>query len=1623
MGRQYPTIELTSLTNGGAVTGVGTATFSVSAGSGIIADHALGDDYSTGTRVDFSSVAGVAPLYPIGVIYVDSSGTILQTDISTTPLTDAFKKANIVLARIRVVGGTIIFIDNISSNSQLIGSHLNDIASAIGVINKSGNLFSPNGANLFLNKSAGTSWSLGSNQDVSKNTPDSTIDAAVSPISAGVYYVYRNGSGGWTYAAYSAVTPDIYDNGSGTPATVSNNKHTIQRVYFVPGYNFIFIFLGQTEYNSQAEASAGVIEEPRVIDPSTEFASHRCSIVLKKGVTNLTVTSEAAFFAGPKFSGSSSTQLAFSTTTLQQAYDNSVTTELLTNSTNGALSIRRGSASDTDVVFEIQNGAGVVVSSFDSEGRITTRRQSIVPAVITTGVQTALSVVGSADTGRTASVEVPDLDFNLNRTVQWATGALLTQRFSVIRAPTIAFVGASVVTDTATLAITGAPIAGANATLTNPMSLWIQSGKSQFDGLIQTKASVTGSAGINIPHGIAPTSPLDGDVWTQTSGLFSRINGVNVGPYGIGTVTSIGIAVPAFLSVSGSPVTSSGTITVGLSGTALLVPNGGTGATTLTGILKGNGTSAFTAAVSGTDYVIPGSVTTSGLTMVTATILGRTTAATGAIEEITVGTGLTISAGVLSNANAGTVTSVGMSVPAFLSVAGSPITSSGTLAVTLSGTALPLLNGGTGSTAFTNGSVIFSNGSILTQDNANFFWDDANNRLGIGTNAPSHAMHVLGALRSNSHIIGTSPDLSLLSVVGGQSVMSAWWGLQLVGNRQATVEYTPANIGGSGDFSVIIPNQQAGSIGLIVRGQTAQTANLIELRNVGNTGLSAFNASGKLSLGLTAPTALLHLAAGTTAATTAPLKFTAGTNMTAAEAGAVEWDGTNLFITQTTGPTRKTVAYNDIFTSSVNGLTPASGGGTINFLRADGTWTNPVTGYIAGTIAVDQVAFGSGVNTVNGNNAFTYTLSNGLLSGQVTITPPASTGSPVRALTVNSAAHTALTASTEFVSFLYQGATQQFSTGAVATQRFALINAPTYAFVDASVITTASTFTISGAPIAGTNATITNPFAFWIQSGKSRIQEQLQIATGNPTISEPGSTLATARDTDGYVFVVESPNMTGTPAFSVQNVPLSTDLNTGKCFQFKVTGEANGRGMFYSDGKYTVGNGTAARDTVLSRSGVSIFRISSDGATGIGGGGLEIMGRISIGGALISGVQESITQAVATTGSPTALRVTGGAHTTLSATVEAVDFDFAANRTVEWSTGALSVQRCAVFRAPTYGFVTASTIATAATVAITGAPIAGVNSTITNSFAFWVQSGVTRFDGSADFNHTTASNLVRIGVVASFLSASTSPFGTNGMRAQIISNANAIEGFALRNVSGGTTAEERFVVYGSASTTDYLAFSMPGDGNTASTLFGLARNTNAFLFTNGNKGLGIGTVASQNLTFGTNNVTRLTISVTDITSTLKIITPASVSGAASFNMPHGTAPSAPVNGDEWTTTLGKFVRINGVTTNATRLVTTLTDAANIAVDAATGDEFTVTLGGNRTIDAPTNPINGRMMLFRLRQDATGSRTITWNAAFAFTTGLPAPTLSTGANKIDYVGFVYDSTTAKWHCLSYVLGHN
>lgn len=150
-------------------------------------------------------------------------------------------------------------------------------------------------------------------------------------------------------------------------------------------------------------------------------------------------------------------------------------------------------------------------------------------------------------------------------------------------------------------------------------------------------------------------------------------------------VTSVAMTVPSGLSVSGSPITSTGTLAV---------------TTTLSGIVKGTG-SGFTTATSGTDYA----PATTGA----AILYGN---GSGGFSNVTIGSNLTFVGGALSAAapGTGTVTSVALSGGTTgLTVSGSPITSSGTM--TLAGT-LATANGGTGNTNGTVAKLATTNFSI-----------------------------------------------------------------------------------------------------------------------------------------------------------------------------------------------------------------------------------------------------------------------------------------------------------------------------------------------------------------------------------------------------------------------------------------------------------------------------------------------------------------------------------------------------------------------------------------------------------------------------------------------------------------------------------------------------------------------------------------------------------------------------------------------------------------------------------------------------------------------------------------------------------------------------------------------
>lgn len=195
-------------------------------------------------------------------------------------------------------------------------------------------------------------------------------------------------------------------------------------------------------------------------------------------------------------------------------------------------------------------------------------------------------------------------------------------------------------------------------------------------------------------------------------------------------------------------------------------------------------------------------------------------------------------------------------------------------------------------------------------------------------------------------------------------------------------------------------------------------------------------------------------------------------------------------------------------------------------------------------------------------------------------------GSPTFYNRILTPADTTLTASAESVGIQHGGntsaatVTRQWATGALTTQREFLFVAPTYAFVGASTITNAGTLVVTSAPIAGTNATITNSFAVWAQAGVVRIDAAgtaafpaLQIFTDKRGFFATTGALAIA-DSSGTI----------TAGLGISQASITGQLSvpSGGAFAFSSTTSAIG-----------------ASDAMLVRHGVSVIR-TTNGASGIG---------------------------------------------------------------------------------------------------------------------------------------------------------------------------------------------------------------------------------------------------------------------------------------------------------------------------------------------------------------------------------------------------------------------------------------
>lgn len=153
--------------------------------------------------------------------------------------------------------------------------------------------------------------------------------------------------------------------------------------------------------------------------------------------------------------------------------------------------------------------------------------------------------------------------------------------------------------------------------------------------------------------------------------------------------------------------------------------------------------------------------------------------------------------------------------------------------------------------------------------------------------------------------------------------------------------------------------------------QPVSSANAVYFNNV----IRIMWSNGNVGLGLASATAKLHLPSGSTVASSAPLKFTKGTNLLIAENGAVEFDGDKLYLTITSSTARKEFALNDSSLTSgapvyatTNGrlTTTPSGGNVVAVTTSTTPVVVPATGghiRVTGSAGVKSVTMptGSGV--------------------------------------------------------------------------------------------------------------------------------------------------------------------------------------------------------------------------------------------------------------------------------------------------------------------------------------------------------------------------------------------------------------------------------------------------------------------------------------------------------------------------------------------------------------------------------------------------------------------------------------------------------------------------------------
>lgn len=331
---------------------VDTTKFDIAAGSGIFVDAHTNPLNPTITTISWTAFIAQTPTFiatnSVSFVGINVSGAVVQ---KASPFSSSER-------RDLVTNGLLAHNDNVNIQSIIDQSfpvlnpvnQLIDLFQAIGTVNTDGNVFSANGANLNMDKSAGEVVGPSANPaDLKDPHTKATISATAmtffrSVLTAGSFEV----SPGFT-----EIDAENFNDPTLGLVTVPNNQWQIIRVFYVGQSETTVIQQGQATYSSLAEAEAALNTEEFNKDPALVNVPLRSQILVRQGTTDLTNTTNAKFINASKIDlgvGAGGGGASTSTTTLQGAYDNGAEPEIETNSVRNAVSLKQGSGASVNLL-------------------------------------------------------------------------------------------------------------------------------------------------------------------------------------------------------------------------------------------------------------------------------------------------------------------------------------------------------------------------------------------------------------------------------------------------------------------------------------------------------------------------------------------------------------------------------------------------------------------------------------------------------------------------------------------------------------------------------------------------------------------------------------------------------------------------------------------------------------------------------------------------------------------------------------------------------------------------------------------------------------------------------------------------------------------------------------------------------------------------------------------------------------------------------------------------------------------------------------------------------------------------------------------------------------------------